>query len=339
MTGYLVLLILGVLFLFVSLMFVNKVQKKYWKYLKELVLLGIVLFIIGSGNLGLYLVSHNFKTMEDVNQVQADIALLEEGIYQEKLKIDDLQLLEVSLSEAEITYYTEKFTYLNDEVQKRDEELNLLQNTYDTTYQEYYTLYQETSHFIEGVITYNQYPNYPNGCESVALYILLQYYQVEVSVEEIVEALPKGSSPYYKNGVLYGGNPEREFVGDPRLYTGYGVFEGPIIEVANRFKEGIINYTGHSLDEILELVKDDHPVQVWVSINLEDTEVCVSWLDEVTEENIDWICDLHSLVIIGYDYKSIITSDPYTGEIEIYDRQQFEKMYLLFGKRAIYYEG
>ena len=35
--------------------------------------------------------------------------------------------------------------------------------------------------------------------------------------------------------------------------------------------------------------------------------------------------------------KNVIVSDPYKGEIVNYSLQQFEKMYNLFGKRAIYY--
>ena len=62
----------------------------------------------------------------------------------------------------------------------------------------------------------NQHPDYPTGCESIALYMLLRYYGTEVTPAQIVEALPKGPVPYRKNGRDYGANPEREFVGNPR---------------------------------------------------------------------------------------------------------------------------
>lgn len=197
---------------------------------------------------------------------------------------------------------------------------------------------KEVTFIINNFPTFHQYPNYPNGCESAALYNLLRFYNINVTIEQIVDSLKKGEGPYRVENTLYGGNPEIEFVGDPRNPHGYGVFQKPIIDVANKYKSGIIDFSGHSLKEVLELVKQKIPVQVWTSINNRDTKVCTSWIYPVTGEKIEWICDLHSVVIVGYNTKSIFVSDSYTGNIEEYDRSQFEKMYNLFGKRAIYYQ-
>ena len=129
-----------------------------------------------------------------------------------------------------------------------------------------------------------------------------------------------------------------EFVGDPRNPHGYGVFQKPIIDVANYFKKGIIDFTGHSLDDVLEIVKQGIPVQVWGSIQNLDTKVCASWIDVSSGKSIDWICNLHSVVVIGFHSKSVFVSDSHTGRIEEYNLVQFEKMYNLFGRRAIYYK-
>lgn len=203
---------------------------------------------------------------------------------------------------------------------------------------EYNMLYEKTKFVISPFPTYNQFPNYPNGCESVALHLLLKYNGVDVNVEEIVEKLKKGDKPYKKNGKLYGGDPLVEFVGDPRSKDGYGVYEEPIIDVSEYYKRGIKNITGSNLNYILDIVSDGNPVQVWVSINLRDTYVCSRWTSNTTGRTVEWLCGLHSLVVIGFTYDKIITSDPYTGEIEYYDRNQFEKIYNIYGKRAIYYE-
>ena len=198
-------------------------------------------------------------------------------------------------------------------------------------------LKQPERYLIENFPVYNQYPNYPNGCESIALYNLLRYYNVNVTPESIVEKLKKGDGPYWDGSTLYGGNPEIEFVGDPRDIHGYGVFEKPILEVANTYKSGMINYTGHSFNDVLALVKQHIPVQVWTSIGAKDTSVCARWTYTPTGETIEWICDLHSVVVIGYTDTSVFVSDSYTGKIEEYNRAQFEKMYNLFGRRALYY--
>ena len=335
---YLLFIIISLLVFVGIVALYGNVRKKYRKLFRKIMAVCFVFFLIGSINLLFFQVTKNFEEETDITSLEENVDALNDNIALKNSSIEELEDLDQVLSDEEIRDYDDEYKSLSSDLDDKENLLASLESEYNKLDKEYQTLYDETSYLIDGVITYHQYPNYPNGCESVALYILLKYYHVDVTVEEIVEALPKGSSPHRINGVLYAGNPLREFVGDPRLYTGYGVFEEPIIKVANQFKEGIINYTGHSLDDVLALVRDGHPVQVWASINMEDTDVCVSWIDEDTGENVDWICDLHSLVVIGYDYQSVITSDSYTGEIETYDRDQFEKMYNLFGKRALYYE-
>ena len=196
---------------------------------------------------------------------------------------------------------------------------------------------KETTYMISNFPTYSQYPNYPNGCEMISLYNLLRFYHVSVTPEQLVTILPKGKGPFWKDGTLFGGDPEYEFVGDPRDLHGYGVFQKPIIQMANQYKLGMIDYTGHSISEVLSLVKQQIPVQVWVSIGMKNTSVCATWIHPQTKKKIEWICNLHSVVIVGYNSTTIYASDPFTGKIEKYSYQQFQKMYDLFGKRAIYY--
>ena len=82
---------------------------------------------------------------------------------------------------------------------------------------------KDITYKIDNFPTYYQYPDYPNGCESSALYNLLRFYKINVSMSQIVNALRKGDGPHYEDGVYYGGNPEIEFVGDPTDEHGYGV--------------------------------------------------------------------------------------------------------------------
>lgn len=99
----------------------------------------------------------------------------------------------------------------------------------------------------------------------------------------------------------------------------------------------MIDYTGHSLDSVLNLVRNGIPVQVWISINLIDTEIYNSWFYKPTGERINWLGDLHSVVIMGFSNHSVLVSDSFTGTIKRYDRTQFNKIYNLFGQRALYY--
>lgn len=190
---------------------------------------------------------------------------------------------------------------------------------------------------IDNFPTYSQFPNYPNGCETVALYLMLKYYGVNVSPETLVNNLKKGDGVHWEDGIRYGGDPEIEFVGDPRDQHGYGVYQKPIINLANKYKSGMVDYTGHSLSQVLELVRSGKPVQVWVSINLKNTSVCADWVHKSTGKKINWICNLHSVVVVGFDDNYVYVSDPYSGSIKKYGRSQFQKIYNLFGKRAIYF--
>ena len=206
-----------------------------------------------------------------------------------------------------------------------------------TKYRKITIIEKDITYKIDNFPTYYQYPDYPNGCECSALYNLLRFYKIEVSMSQLVNALKKGDGPHYEDGVYYGGNPELEFVGDPTDSHGYGVYQKPIIKIANKFKSGMIDYTGHSLDEVLEIVKKGIPVQIWASVNMQNTDICTNWIYKETGEKINWICKLHCVVVIGFNKSKVIVSDSYTGKIETYNRKQVEKIYNLYGKRAIYY--
>lgn len=193
--------------------------------------------------------------------------------------------------------------------------------------------------YLSNVPIIDQFPEFPTGCESIALLTVLKNYGVDTTGKDIINLLPKEDRPFYKNGVRYGGNPERGFLGDPTKTYGYGVYEGPIIEVANQLKPGIVNAKGTELNDILKVIDSGNPVQVWVSMNVNSAYYSAYWIDVKTGEKINWPKDFHSLVITGYDDTRIFTSDPDTGTSRAYDRVQFEKVYNFQGKRAIYYEN
>ena len=50
---------------------------------------------------------------------------------------------------------------------------------------------KDPTYMINNFPTYSQFPNYPNGCESIALYTLLKYYKVNVTPDAIVNKLKK----------------------------------------------------------------------------------------------------------------------------------------------------
>jgi len=188
------------------------------------------------------------------------------------------------------------------------------------------------------VMEFCQYPDYPTGCESVSLYMLLRYYDVDVTVENIYDLLPMGAQPYDdENGVRHGANPEREFVGDPRSEYSYGVFNEPIAGVAEQFKPGVVTKTGATMDDIKAILDTGNPVLVWyVSAPMRDIMYRWAWLDE-NGELVHWPGGEHAVVVCGYDDASLTYRDPNAGTTVAIDYSTFEKSFTELGGRIVYY--
>lgn len=187
---------------------------------------------------------------------------------------------------------------------------------------------------------YSQHPDYPTGCESIALYILLQYYHTEVTPDAIIEALPKGPLPYTVGDVMYGANPEKEFVGDPRTNYSYGVFNGPIAQTAELFRSGALTQRDVPLEDIFPILDTGNPVAAWYTTTPDrDIFYRRSWYDCETGELIRWPGGEHAVVICGYDFGAgtLTYRDPNTGGSNTLPIEKFRTIYDELGGRIVYY--
>jgi uncharacterized protein YvpB len=188
----------------------------------------------------------------------------------------------------------------------------------------------------------SQHPTYPTGCESIALYILLQYYGTAATPEQIVEALPKGPLPYESDGRMVGANPEREFVGDPRSSYSYGVFNEPIAKTAAKFRSGAITKKGVPLEALPKILETGNPIVVWYTTT-PDRAIYYnnSWYDYLTGELIRWPAGEHAVVVCGYDEAAdtITYRDPNTGGSRTLTMTQFAVTYNELGSRIVYYQS
>lgn len=192
---------------------------------------------------------------------------------------------------------------------------------------------------IDNIETFNQYPDYPTGCESVSLYLLLRHYDIDVSVDDIISTLNKGPVPYGDGEILDGANPEKEFVGNPYLETSYGVFEKPIRDAANQFKKGAISKKGATLDDVENIIKSNNPLIAWIRTkeNYEEIEYAKPWLDYNTKEEITWIRFEHAVLVYGYNEYKIFISNPYNGKKYGLDKELFKYNFDMMGGRIVYY--
>ena len=190
------------------------------------------------------------------------------------------------------------------------------------------------------VIEFCQYPDYPTGCESVSLYMLLNFYGLDVTVDQIYDLLPMGDQPYDdENGVRHGANPEREFVGDPRSEYSYGVFNRPIAQVAEHFMPGAETREGATLQDIEAILDTGNPVLAWyVSAPMRDIMYRWSWVDE-NGDTVHWPGGEHAVVICGYDDASVTYRDPNAGTTVVIDYDTFLKSFDELGGRIVYYKN
>ncbi len=189
----------------------------------------------------------------------------------------------------------------------------------------------------DDVIACSQYPEWPTGCESVALYILLDYYRVDASVRDIVEALPKELLPWEEDGITYGGNPERGFVGDPSDRGSYGVLNGPIAAAANRFLGGAVAESGLSVRDVESILRSGAPLICWVSMYPHSEPKISHWTDAVTGEQVTWIGGEHAVVVYGREGMDFKVSDPRSGRREVMSRSDFAAGFARHGGRVVYY--
>ncbi|MDG5787720.1 C39 family peptidase [Evansella sp. AB-P1] len=187
----------------------------------------------------------------------------------------------------------------------------------------------------------NQLPELPRGCEVTSLAMLLQYYNVNTDKMALAEEIKKDKTPYeVKNGEIYFGDPYKGFVGD--MYDlnnpGYGVYHKPIEQLAKEYLgEKVVNITGGTFDHVLAQVSKGRPV--WIIIN--------TWYQELPESEFEtWITPngeldityrLHSVVVTGFDEKSIYFNDP-LGENKNrkIDKKSFIDAWNQMGQQAIF---
>ena len=234
---------------------------------------------------------------------------------------------------SEINNLSNQIISLQDKTSNLKEEYKVLNNKYNTLKVRSVQIVSNSYNFP----LINQYPSYPTGCESVALTMLLRYYGVSVTADMVISRLKKVGVPQYENGILYGGNPEVEFIGNPYTSASYGVYEKPIAEVANNFKAGVIAKSGVPFSEVIGIVQSGKPVMVWASMNMAAPYISKTWIYKPTGETIGWKANEHAMVIVDVKDNNVIVADPIGGSLKSFSISLFEQRYNYYGKKVIYY--
>lgn len=190
-----------------------------------------------------------------------------------------------------------------------------------------------SSNPIKNVPIIYQNPKLPTGCEAASAAMLLQWAGINITMENVADALPKGKLPYQSGNKLMGGNPDYEFVGNPYKKSGFGVFHKPIANVIDKYIQSE-DLTGCSFNELLKVIDSNRPIIVWATINMKKPSINSTWYDE-RGNKVVWKTPQHALVLIGYTDTQVIVNDPLVGENIKYSRVDFANYWEYMGSQAV----
>lgn len=191
----------------------------------------------------------------------------------------------------------------------------------------------------------DQREKYPTGCESVCAVMDLQYYGVDLSVEEFIDNyLPLGDAPHVDGqGNYVGCDPREAFPGNPYEESGWGCYS-PVIEKAlvraledsGRKDLAVARVDGSTLEDLYgRYVKEGVPVLLWATIGMEEPVVSQTFTIQGTGEAFDWVYPMHCLLWVGEAGDSWLFHDPLAGEAVAYSKSQVERAYRGLGCQAV----
>lgn len=201
--------------------------------------------------------------------------------------------------------------------------------------------------YVIDVPFYSQ-EEYPTGCELVSTSMLLAYYGIDITADEIVkEGYIKTRDVYLdKRGDPYGPDPDMYFIGDPLEDNGYGCYSGAIIsaleDILPKDEYEIVDLKGRNVDDICrEYINNDIPVLFWGSLNMEHTyydKVNHWYIDEGKRkgEEFKWYSNEHCLVLVGHDENCYYFNDPSADKPATrFGRSLVELRYIEMGSQAV----
>jgi len=180
----------------------------------------------------------------------------------------------------------------------------------------------------------NQRERYPTGCESVSAVMALQYWGVDITVEEFIDNhLAMGAAPTAgKNGERTGCSPWNAFPGNPYSKSGYGCYAPVIVNAVNDLKDRRkLDVQAHYGKPIETLCRDyidkGIPVIFWATLDMQPARTGNSWTDDASGKQIQWVAPMHCLLLIGYDDACYYFNDPWQQKAQAYPKAAVKTAY------------
>ena len=173
-------------------------------------------------------------------------------------------------------------------------------------------------------------------CEVAALRMALGRYLIEVSEDDLLASLTFDTKDPMRGGVW--GDPDAGFVGDPdgalSKYTGYGVYEYPIRNLARLYRQAEV-LENPDINTVVNLVSKGKPVIVWNVISKHRSR----YWQTVDGKEIEAHPGEHARVVVGFigevtSPERLILHDPIYGRIVI-SIEKFLGEWESLGKKAV----
>lgn len=181
----------------------------------------------------------------------------------------------------------------------------------------------------------NQMPDLPNGCEVTSLSILMNYYGIKVSKNELAETIQHVDS--FTDGGKYRGNPHQGFVGHMTIANaGWCVYNEPLYNVARKYTSHIENITGSDFLSLLKLVSTGHPVMIITTTTFNKVNNMQTWDTNTGKVNVT--PSSHACVITGYSKpkKVVYVNNPYGYKNQPVNWKNLQASYNQQGRQALY---
>ena len=192
----------------------------------------------------------------------------------------------------------------------------------------------------------SQNPKYPNGCEAASAVMLLNYYGIEITLDEFIEQYLPKNKVYESEGVRYGPDPSKYYAGDPASEKReWGTFDVVISEAIQKVIEDkqtenpylmetiSLNENKNALKEFFQAT----PVLIWVATDYKEVETVYEWRRKKKKYTYTYPMNSHVVVLTGYDDTYYYINDPLKNEKNIpVLKEELERSFDSLGRQAVF---
>ena len=161
------------------------------------------------------------------------------------------------------------------------------------------------------------------SCESSAASMVAQYHGVQLSEEEVLASLPASNNPH----LGFRGNVDGPTGGT----VDYGVYAEPILDILNA--RGLQARTVvDGMEGIKAAIVRGNPVIAWVTYNCEPSTPTATVIDG---QDVTLVPNQHVVVVTGFNAEGVWANDPWDGQEDFYQMDDFERAMSYFGNMAV----